>query len=58
MGSFKANGVTIVLVSHDLDLIQETCQRAMWLHHGQVAATGSTDKIVAEYQRFSASSSV
>jgi ABC-type polysaccharide/polyol phosphate transport system ATPase subunit len=58
MESFKTKGVTIVLVSHDLKLIQSTCQRAMWLHHGQVAATGSADKVVAEYQRFSASSSV
>jgi ABC-type polysaccharide/polyol phosphate transport system ATPase subunit len=55
MESFKANGVTIVLVSHDLTLIQETCQRAMWLHHGQAAATGSADKVVAEYRKFSAS---
>lgn len=58
MESFKMKGVTIVLVSHDLNLIQSTCQTAMWLHHGQVAATGPADKVVAEYQKFSVSSSV
>ena len=54
METFKAKGVTIVLVSHDLKLIQETCQRALCLHHGQVVAIGPTDKIAAEYQKFSA----
>jgi ABC-type polysaccharide/polyol phosphate transport system ATPase subunit len=58
MESFKTKGVTIVLVSHDLSLIQGACQTAIWIHHGQVVATGSADKVVAEYQKFSASSSV
>lgn len=58
MESFKAKGVTIVLVSHDLKLIRATCRAAIWLHHGQVVATGPADTVVAEYQRFSASSSV
>ncbi|MCZ7627073.1 MAG: hypothetical protein M5R38_16040 [Candidatus Methylomirabilis sp.] len=58
MESFKAKGVTIVLVSHDLKLIQTTCRTAIWLHHGRVAGGGAADQVVAEYQRFSASSSV
>jgi ABC-2 type transport system ATP-binding protein len=58
MESFKAKGVTIVLVSHDLKLIQSTCQRAIWLHHGRVSAAGPADKVVAEYQQFSALPSV
>lgn len=58
MDAFKAKGVTIVVVSHDLQLIQETCRSAIWLHHGQVAATGSAHEVVAEYRKFSASSSV
>jgi ABC-type polysaccharide/polyol phosphate transport system ATPase subunit len=57
MESFKAKGVTIVLVSHNLKLIQATCQTAIWLHHGQVAASGLADKVVAEYQKFSAAPS-
>ncbi len=58
MESFKAKGVTIILVSHDLNLIQTTCRRAIWLHHGQISAAGPADKVVAEYRKFSASSSV
>lgn len=57
MESFKAKGVTIVLVSHDLKLIQATCRTAMWLHHGQIVAAGLADQVVTEYQKFSASPS-
>lgn len=58
METFKAKGVTILLVSHDLKLIQETCHRALFLHHGHVVALGPTDEVVAEYQKFSVSSSL
>lgn len=55
METFKVKGVTILLVSHDLKLVQDTCHRTLCLHHGQVVALGPTDKVVAEYQQFSAS---
>ncbi len=55
MESFKAKGVTILLVSHDLDLIRATCPRALFLQQGRIAAIGPTDKVVAEYQQVSAS---
>lgn len=58
MESFKAKGVTIVLVSHDLKLIGSTCRKVVWLHHGRIAAAGPADQAVVEYQKFSASSSV
>ena len=55
MEGFKAKGVTILLVSHDLDLIRKTCSRTLFLHHGRMVAIGPTDEVVAEYQRFSSS---
>jgi ABC-type polysaccharide/polyol phosphate transport system ATPase subunit len=55
MEGFKAKGVTILLVSHDLDLIRKTCSRTLFLHHGRTVAIGPTDEVVAEYQRFSSS---
>ena len=51
--SFKEKGVTIILVSHDLGLIRETCSRSLFLHHGRIAALGPTDEVVAAYERFS-----
>jgi ABC-type polysaccharide/polyol phosphate transport system ATPase subunit len=56
MESFKAKGVAIVLVSHDLDLIRDTCPRTLFLHHGRIAAIGPTSDVVAEYERFSGTS--
>ncbi len=53
MELFKAKEVAIILVSHDLDLIRKTCSRALFLHHGRLAALGPTDEVVAEYERVS-----
>ena len=53
MEAFKAKGVTILLVSHDMDLIRETCSRAVFLQHGRIVATGPTNEVVDEYERFS-----
>jgi ABC-2 type transport system ATP-binding protein len=52
MGLFKEKGVTILLVSHNLDLIRETCSRTLFLNHGRIVALGPTDGVVAEYQKF------
>jgi len=55
MGAFTSKGVTMLLVSHSLDLIRSTCPRTLFLNHGQIVALGPTDEVVAEYQRFSSS---
>jgi ABC-2 type transport system ATP-binding protein len=56
MEEFKKKGVTILLVSHNLDLIRTTCARTLFLHHGRIVAIGPTDDVVAEYRRFTAMS--
>jgi ABC-2 type transport system ATP-binding protein len=55
MESFKAKGVTILLVSHDMNLIRQTCSRTVFLQHGRIVAIGPTDEVVAEYRKPSAS---
>ncbi len=50
MREFKASGMTIVLVSHSVDLVTEFCDRAIWLDHGQMMAEGPAEDVVAEYQ--------
>jgi ABC-2 type transport system ATP-binding protein len=55
MEGFKAKGVTILLVSHDLDLIRKACSRTLFLHHGRMVAIGPTDEVIAEYRRFTGS---
>jgi ABC-2 type transport system ATP-binding protein len=56
MEAFKAKGVAILLVSHNMNLIREICSRTLFLQHGRVVAIGPTNDVVAEYERFSAKS--
>ncbi|MEY9413891.1 ABC-type polysaccharide/polyol phosphate transport system ATPase subunit [Bradyrhizobium japonicum] len=39
----------LVLASHDIELIQSTCNRAILLEEGRITAAGPTDAILAKY---------
>lgn len=39
----------VVVVSHDLELVRELCERTIWLDHGRVVADGPTPEILARY---------
>ncbi len=39
----------IVMVSHDLGGLKKFCNRAIWMDHGRVRMTGSTDDVLAAY---------
>nr|WP_249142959.1 hypothetical protein [Bradyrhizobium liaoningense] len=39
----------LVLASHDIGLIQSTCNRAILLEEGRITAAGPTDAILAKY---------
>jgi homopolymeric O-antigen transport system ATP-binding protein len=47
MGSAMA----IVVVTHDLKFVKETCTKALWLHEGRVAGWGPIDDVVDAYAR-------
>jgi len=51
MRRFRENGVTVVVVSHNLSLIREFCSKAMWLDRGVVRATGPSADVVDLYYR-------
>lgn len=42
-------GVTIVLVSHDLNAVRALCKRALWLERGRLQADGEAGKVVEAY---------
>jgi ABC-type polysaccharide/polyol phosphate transport system ATPase subunit len=44
-------GKTVVFVSHDADTVQELCQRAIVLDHGEVVGSGPTGEMIAAYRR-------
>ena len=48
----KAEGRTLMFVSHSADAVRLVCERAVWLDHGQVLADGPTDEVLEEYEAF------
>jgi len=47
--ALKAQGKTIVFVSHALPAIGALCERAMALDNGRVLSIGDTNKVIADY---------
>ena len=45
-----SSGATIVLVSHQLDMIQSLCKRVILLQNGEVLKDGPTDEVIPHYQ--------
>ena len=45
----RNQGVTIVMVTHSLGLVQSMCDHAAWLDHGTVMATGKSGDVVHQY---------
>jgi len=43
-------GRTLVLVSHDLPVIEKFCQRAVWLDRGELRADGDPGPVLREYE--------
>lgn len=43
-------GATVLFCSHNLYQVRSLCQRAAWLHDGQVRALGATEDVVTAYE--------
>ncbi len=43
---------TVVLVSHNLPLIDEVCQRVLWIENGQALACGETRQVLEKYVHY------
>jgi homopolymeric O-antigen transport system ATP-binding protein len=48
--AFREAGTTIVLVSHQMAYVAETCTRAAWLDHGALKAVGPAADVVRAYR--------
>ena len=44
------DGVTIILVSHDISMIERLCTKLLWLEHGKVRDFGDKDRICKQYK--------
>ena len=50
LAQMRQAGVTMILVSHDLDLVSSFSDRALYLDRGKVVAEGPADSVVARYR--------
>ncbi len=48
---FQENGVTILFVTHSMDLVTRYCNNAILLDHGSVVKSGGAKSVVDEYNR-------
>jgi lipopolysaccharide transport system ATP-binding protein len=51
LAALNAAGRTILFMSHDLDLVTETCTTGMWLERGHVKHVGAIEDIADAYSR-------
>ncbi len=49
---FLADGKTLLLVSHSLDLIEEICDRVVWLEGGHLKESGLPRRVVDAYREW------
>ena len=45
---------TVVIVSHQLDTVEELCTSVLWLHDGQVRMIGKPEEVLPAYEEFMA----
>lgn len=50
MRAFFDKGITIIMVSHNLELVEKLCTRVVWLDHGVVRGEGETLTVVGKYK--------
>ncbi len=55
MNQFRERGKTFLLVSHSLEEVVETCQRAVWIADGRVMRDGPAREVCREYLEWSRS---
>ena len=51
MRELKAEGKTMVFVTHSMESVKSLCDRAVWLYDGKVRMDGNTKEVVEEYLR-------
>jgi len=50
MQEFRDNGATVLLVSHNMRTIENTCDRVAWLDHGHLMECGDPGAVIQAYR--------
>lgn len=53
MDELREMGSTLLLVSHDVKAVRETCDRVVWLERGRVQLDGPAGEVIDRYLAFS-----
>ena len=53
IAEFQRNGKTLLCVSHVATAVQQLCERALWLDHGELVLDGDAGEVTAAYSRLS-----
>jgi lipopolysaccharide transport system ATP-binding protein len=54
---YRRQGKTVILVTHDLDGVQQHCDRAILFEHGKMVADGAATEVTTTYRRLSSEDS-
>jgi ABC-2 type transport system ATP-binding protein/lipopolysaccharide transport system ATP-binding protein len=49
MDKFWDDNATVLVVSHSMDFIQQSCNKAVWLSKGKVKFVGEANEAVSYY---------
>lgn len=52
VNEFKEKGKTIFFISHSLSQVKSFCNKALWLHYGELRGYGDVDEIIQQYNTF------
>ncbi len=43
---------TVLIVSHDLGVLESMCDRILWMHNGMIRETGEPEVVLKKYKEF------
>ncbi len=46
---FRSDHKTVVIATHSMNLVREVCNKAIWLHDGEIRAAGAPQEVVDAY---------
>lgn len=52
MKEFKERGKTIFFISHSASQVKSFCEKAIWIHYGEMKLFGESGDVQKEYQQF------
>lgn len=47
--ALKRQGTTIILISHNMDVVRSICTQLLWLEHGKLRRAGDVNQLAAAY---------